>query len=80
MSHSTSGSSSAGSTGQVLGATAPAVLGATAPAVLGATGAAFLPVTGNNPFLMAFVIITISVAALVLISFVASRIFRKFIR
>ncbi len=87
MSHSSSSGSSSGSSGQVLGATAPAVMGATAPAVLGvtapavlgATGAAVLPVTGNNPFVMLFVIISLAVAGLVLISFVVSRVIRKFI-
>ncbi|MCC7356389.1 MAG: hypothetical protein IT410_02125 [Candidatus Doudnabacteria bacterium] len=70
MSHSSSGSSSAASTGQVLGATAPAVLGA--------AGAAILPITGSNPLIMLFVILSITIATFVLISFVVSRVIRKF--
>ncbi|HEX3100127.1 MAG TPA: hypothetical protein VHQ41_04145 [Patescibacteria group bacterium] len=80
MSSSTS-SGGVAQTGQVLGASTsvPAALGATAPAVLGATTAAILPITGNNPIVIAFVIICMAIAGMVLLSFVASRIIRKFI-
>jgi hypothetical protein len=75
----TSSGSVSGAHGQVLGASTPAVLGAVAPAILGASGAAILPVTGNNPWVMLFVIISMTVATMVLLSFVVSRIIRKFI-
>lgn len=86
MSQSTSsftgGGSTAGSTtGSVLGLQMPtisdgSVLGAVTPAV---AGTAILPVTGNNPLIMALVITSIAIATLVIISFIVTRILKRFI-
>lgn len=80
MSHTSSSGSVANSTstsGSVAGATTPTVLGATAPTILG--GAAILPVTGNDPLIIALVVTSMTIAAMVLASFFVSRIVRKFI-
>ncbi|HMQ01874.1 MAG TPA: hypothetical protein PKD79_02265 [Candidatus Doudnabacteria bacterium] len=82
MSHSTSSSSGSSGPGSVLGLQMPtlgdtgSILGAVTPVV---GGAAILPRTGDNPFLLVLVITTMAIASLVLISFFASRIIRKFI-